>query len=109
MAWLVRDDEVLAAAEVATTRKARRRGLRGRSELEGVLVLRPCRAVHTFGVRFPLDVAFCDESGRVLHTQTIPPRRLSRIVWNAAMVVEAGAGRFYRWRVEVGDVLEVRE
>ena len=58
MPWLVRGDDVLAAAEVAVTRKVRRRGLIGRDHLDGVLVLRPCRQVHTFGLQFPIDVAF---------------------------------------------------
>ena len=61
--WLVRDDEVLATAEVAPNARARRRGLLGRDEIDGVLVLRPCRHVHTFRMRFPIDVAFCDVNG----------------------------------------------
>ena len=65
MPWLVRGDDVLAAAEVAVTRKVRRRGLLGRDHIDGVLVLRPCRQVHTFGMQFPIDVAFCDRYGFV--------------------------------------------
>ena len=64
MAWLVRDGDVLAAAEVADGARARRRGLLGRDAFEGALVLRPCRHVHTFGMRFPIDVAFCDRERR---------------------------------------------
>ena len=60
MASLVRDGTVLASAEVATTRRARRRGLLGRDGVDGAFVLRPCRQVHTFGMRFPIDVAWCD-------------------------------------------------
>ena len=41
MAWLVREGDVLATAEVAETRRARRRGLLGRRDFEGALVLRP--------------------------------------------------------------------
>jgi uncharacterized membrane protein (UPF0127 family) len=44
------------------------RGLLGRPELapgEGLL-LRPCRAVHMMGMRFPLDVAFVDQDGIVV-------------------------------------------
>ena len=71
MPWLVRGDDVLAAAEVAVTRGQRRRGLTGRDALDGVLVIRPCRQVHTFGMRFPIDVAFCDRYGFVLHLASI--------------------------------------
>ena len=71
MTWLVRDDDVLAVAEVAGRAGARTRGLMGRDDVEGALVLRPCRQVHTFGMRFPIDVAFCDGSGIVLHLSTL--------------------------------------
>ena len=108
MTWLVRDGDVLATAEVAHSAKARRTGLLGRRDLDGALVLRPCRNVHTLGMRFAIDVAFCDASGRVLHTSTLRPWRISRIVPRAAFVVEARAGSFDRWALRPGDLLELR-
>ena len=108
MAWLVRGDEVLASVEVAATRRTRARGLLGRRAVAGAFVLRPCRQVHTLGMRFPVDVAFCDRRGTVLHRATLRPGRCSRIVPRAAFAVEAEGGAFARWRLEVGDVLEIR-
>ena len=108
MPWLVRGEDVLASAEVAVTRKVRRRGLIGRDHVDGVLVLRPCRQVHTFGMRFPIDVAFCDRTGTVLHLSTLPPRRMSRPVWRAAFAFEARAGSFERWKLRTGDVVEIK-
>ena len=108
MAWLVRDGEVLATAEMADTRAARRHGLLGRDHVEGALVLRPCRQVHTFGMRFPIDVAFCDRYGFLLHRSTLPPRRVSALVWRSYFALEAPAGAFDRWGLELGDVVEVR-
>ncbi|MGQ0803584.1 MAG: DUF192 domain-containing protein [Actinomycetota bacterium] len=109
MAWLVREGDVLAAAEVAATRRERRRGLRGRSEVEGALVLRPCRNVHTVGVRFPIDVAFCDRDGVVIRISCLRPWRLSPMVFRAALAIEARAGAFERWKLHVGDKLEVKQ
>ncbi|MFN8034400.1 MAG: DUF192 domain-containing protein [Acidimicrobiia bacterium] len=109
MTWIVRDGEVLAAAELAVSRSARRRGLIGRERLDGALVLRPCRQVHTFGVRFPIDVAFCDRFGRVLRVTTVQRRRVSAPVRDSAMAIEAAAGAFERWRLRPGDVVEVKE
>jgi uncharacterized membrane protein (UPF0127 family) len=106
--WLIRGDDVLAAAEVAVTRTQRRRGLAGRDGFEGVLILRPCRQVHTFGMRFPIDVAFCDRYGFLLHRSTLPPRRVSALVWRSYFALEAPAGAFDRWGLELGDVVEVR-
>jgi uncharacterized membrane protein (UPF0127 family) len=108
MAWLVRGEDVLAAAEVAVTRRQRQRGLVGRDELEGVLVLRPCRQIHTLRMRFPIDVAFCDRDGFVLHIASLVPWRLSRPVPRAYFAIEARAGAFDRWKLVVGDIVEVR-
>ncbi|MDQ1520692.1 MAG: uncharacterized protein QOI55_1765 [Actinomycetota bacterium] len=108
MPWLVRGEDVLAAAEVAVTRRQRRMGLMGRDVLDGVLVLRPCRQVHTFGTRFPIDVAFCDRDGFVLHISTLSRKRVSRPVLRAYFAIEARAGSFDRWKVAVGDVVEIR-
>ena len=109
MAWLVREGDVLATADVAETRRARRRGLLGRAEFEGALVLRPCRHVHTLFMRFEIDVAFCDSDGVVLRTRCLRPWRLSAFVSNAAFVVEAEAGAFERWGLRTGDRVEVKE
>ena len=108
MVWLLRDGDVLASAEIAASAAARRRGLVGRDRVDGAFVLRPCRQVHTIGMKLPLDVAFCDVRGRVLRTCNLPPWRLSRPVWHAAFVVEAEAGAFARWHLEPGDRIEVR-
>ncbi len=95
--------------ELATTRRARRRGLLGRDGIDGALVLRPCRQVHTIGMRFVIDVAFCARDGRVLRVQTMPPGRVSRIVWRSRFVVEAVAGSFEQWGVRRGSTVTVRE
>jgi uncharacterized membrane protein (UPF0127 family) len=108
MAWLVRDGEVLAAVEIAATARDRRRGLMGRDAFDGALVLRPCRNVHTAGMRFPIDVAFCDTEGVVLRTTTLAPWRISPVVRRAAFAVEAEAGAFDRWHLARGDRLELR-
>jgi len=108
MTWLVRDDDVLAVAEVAESRRERSRGLTGRDDLEGALVIRPCRQVHTFGMRFPIDVAFCDGKGVVLHVSCLAPRRVSRVVWRSAFAIEARSGSFERWTLRPGDVVEIK-
>ncbi len=108
MAWLVRDDDVLAVAEEAPSHLGRARGLTGRDDIEGAFVLKPCRQVHTFGMRFPIDVAFCDRYGFVLHAVTMQPRRLSRPVWHSYFAIEAPVGSFERWKLELGDVVEVK-
>ena len=109
MSWLVREGDVLAATEVAASRRDRRRGLRGRDRLEGALVLRPCRNVHSVGMRFTIDVAFCDRDGVVLRTCCLRPWRMSPFVLRAAFAIEAPSGAFERWSLRVGDKVEVKE
>jgi len=108
MPWLVRDGDVLAAVELADTARSRRRGLLGRDAVEGALVLQPCRQVHTVRMRFAIDVAFCDTDGVVVRTVTLAPWRVSPYVRRAAFVIEAEAGAFDRWRLRVGDRVELR-
>ena len=108
MAWLVRDGEVLASLEVAESLRDRSRGLLGRDGVEGAILLRPARSVHTFGMRFPIDVAFCDDDLRVLRVRTLRPNRITLPVLRARAVVEAEAGLMRRWELRPGDGLEVR-
>ncbi len=108
MAWLVSDARVLASAEVAADRSARRRGLLGRDGVEGALVLEPCRWVHTVGMRFPIDVAFLDADGVVVKTTRMGRHRVGLPARASRTVIEAEAGAFDRWGLRVGDVVEVR-
>ena len=108
MAWLLRDGDVLAAAEVAESFGSRLKGLLGRDGLDGALVLRPARSVHTIGMRFPIDVAYCDRELRVLSVCTMHRHRLGAPRLRARVVIEAEAGAFDRWGLRPGDQLEVR-
>ena len=108
MAWLLRDGEVLASLEIAESRRDRRRGLLGRDGIDGAILLRPARSVHTVGMRFPIDVAFCDADLRVVRVVRMPRHRVSRPVWRSRAVIEAEAGAFDRWKLRPGDELEVK-
>ncbi|MCL4313350.1 MAG: DUF192 domain-containing protein [Actinobacteria bacterium] len=108
MAWLLREGEVVAAVEIAESLPARTRGLLGRSSLDGALVLRPARAVHTFGMRFPIDVAFCDAQLVVIATITMPPGRICLPRRRTRCIIEAQAGAFERWKLNIGDHLELK-
>ena len=111
MPWLVREGDVLAALEVAETHRARLVGLLGRDGYDGALLLRPSRSVHTVGMRFPIDVAYCrrDAGGLlVLETTCMARWRLGLPRVRARCVIEAEAGAFERWGLHAGDVVEVK-
>jgi uncharacterized membrane protein (UPF0127 family) len=109
MAWLVINTRVLASAEVADTKAGRSKGLLGRDGIEGAIVLRPCRWIHTLGMRFALDVAFLDADGMVIRIVRMRRHRMGMPVPRARSVIEAEAGAFGRWGLHVGDTVEVRE
>jgi len=72
----------------------RMRGLLGRRPLlenQGLL-LRPCSAVHTFGMRYPLDLLFLDREWRI--TKMVDSLNPYRMAWSfgASMVIEMRSG-----------------
>ncbi|HUC36693.1 MAG TPA: DUF192 domain-containing protein [Acidimicrobiales bacterium] len=108
-AWLLRDGDVLATAEVARSYAARMRGLLGRAGYDGALVLTRTRSVHTIGMRFPIDVAFLDRDLTVVGLVQLRPWRLALPRRRCRSVLEAEAGAFERWRLREGDRLELHE
>lgn len=112
MAWLVTEDRVLASLEVADSVGDRVKGLLGRDSIEGALLLRPAKGVHTLGLKFPIDVAFCrshDDGYEVVEIVTLSQHRVSRPRLRASVIVEAEAGSFERWNVRPGDIIDIRD
>ncbi len=114
MPWLVHEGRVLASLEIATSRPDRRKGLLGRDGIDGALLLRPAKSVHTVKMRFPIDVAHVtDDEGSgelvVLSVTTMAPGRVGKWSLRASAVIEAEAGSFRRWGLEPGMQLEIRE
>ena len=65
--------------ELACTLRSRLRGLLGRGEFTGVLMIVPCRDIHTFGMKRAIDVAFVSSDGLVLEShRAVGPRRRIR-------------------------------
>ena len=97
---LAADATVLHAGTV----RARLLGLAmiGPSQLPAghALLLRPCSSIHTFGMRFPVDVAFAAADGTVLRViRGVPPRRVRRCP-SAAVALEAHAGELGRFLLD---------
>ncbi|MFF3767776.1 DUF192 domain-containing protein [Streptomyces sp. NPDC001922] len=93
--------------EIATSYRARTRGLLGRDGIEGALLLTPASGVHTFRMRFPIDVAYLDRRLRVIAVRTMKPGRLGLPRLRARHVLEAEAGAMARWGLRPGAVVEI--
>jgi uncharacterized protein len=86
---------VFCTFERAESMFGRMVGLLGRSSLprgQGLLIS-PCNQIHTFFMKFTIDVVFLDSSDRVVKLcQNLKPWRLTPIVWKAKAVLELGQG-----------------
>ena len=85
----------------------RSRGLLGRDGIEGAFWIEPGSSVHSFRMRFDLDIAFLDGHGTVVRIVCLRRNRMTRIVRRAKVVLEAEAGTFGAWNLRVGDQLSI--
>lgn len=103
-----RQTELARCVDLADDAATRRKGLLGRkalSEGEGLWIV-PCEAVHTFGMRFSIDLIYLDPARRVKKVcHSVPPNRLSACL-SAHSVVELAAGSIRRSGTLKGDQLE---
>lgn len=102
---LWRGEQPLCEVEVARSWRARSRGLLGRDGIAGAMLIDPASSVHSFGMRFDLDVAFLDRDLVVLRVLRVPRNRLTRPTPRAHSVLEAQAGAFSDWGLRPGDRL----
>jgi len=95
--------------ELAGTGEARRKGLLGREGLEPGegLWIAPCESVHTFFMRFAIDLVYLDRKHRVEKVrQSVGPWRLSAC-FSAHSVLELPAGTINMSQTECGDMVEI--
>jgi uncharacterized membrane protein (UPF0127 family) len=89
---------------MATNPALRLRGLLGKKELpagEGIL-LRPCASVHTFFMRFAIDVVFCDRDLKVLAVAAAMPKWRTRSQRGAKVTIELASGEAARRGIAAG-------
>ena len=99
---------VAETAEVADTSAKRRTGLLKHDRLEtgAGLWIAPCEAVHSFGMKFAIDLVYLDRKKRVRKIRkAMAPRRLSACL-TAHSVLELPVGAIESSRTEPGDQLD---
>jgi len=95
--------------EAAHTGPSRRKGLLGRNGLEPGegLWIAPCESVHTFFMRFPIDLVYLDREHHIKKVRSsVGPWRLSGCL-TARSVLELPAGTIRETQTERGDALEI--
>ena len=100
---------VATVLETALDSASRNRGLLGRDSLPAghALIIAPGSLVHTFAMRFDIDILFVARDGQVLKLRpSVPPRRIAGAIGSFA-VIELAAGQLAMSDTRAGDVLEI--
>ena len=99
------------AIDVADTSEKRRTGLLKHQRLEAGegLWINPCESVHTFFMKFPIDLVYLDKKKKVRKVRNaVPAWRLSACLV-AESVLELPAGTAQRTGTERGDELVIEK
>jgi hypothetical protein len=95
---------------VAGSLLKRMKGLLGKSNMQAgeALWIKPCMSIHTFFMRFPIDVVVLNKKNRVTALiKNLQPNRITRLYLGAASVVELPAGTIEATATGVGDEIEI--
>jgi uncharacterized protein len=98
-------------AIVADTFSKRACGLLGRREFKPgeALILDPCNSIHTFFMRFPIDVLFVDKNNKVIKVLVnLKPFRLTPIFFSSAIAIEMPTQMIERSSTALGDTLIIQ-
>lgn len=95
-------------ADIADTSAKRRTGLLKHTHLEAGegLWIAPCEGVHTFGMKFPIDVVFLSRKRKILKVRPNMVRGRMALSLRAHSVLELPAGTLEKTGTVVGDQLE---
>jgi len=94
--------------EVADTSRLRVWGLLGRTKLDtgAGLWIKPSSGVHTFGMRFAIDVIGLDRHHRIVRLwQSLQPWRVTPVSTAVRSVLELPAGFVSQFDLQIGDAL----
>jgi uncharacterized protein len=96
---------------LSTTFLRRLKGLLGYKSLEEnqAMILRPANSVHTFFMRFPIDVLFVGRNNIVVKAvKNMGSFKITRIYFKSAFVIEFPAGLINATQTAEGDYLQIQ-
>jgi uncharacterized protein len=106
-----RTSKVLATnVKVADNLFTRMKGLLGKKELPHgeALWIKPCFSVHTFFMKFPIDVIFLNKKNQVITAiNDLRPNRLTRLYPQSYSVLELPPGTIVASNSQIGDIIEI--
>jgi len=102
---------VAGRVSAAFDSKSRKRGLLGRDGMpeDEALIIAPCNGVHTFFMRFAIDIVFVAKDGSVVKARRgVRPWRIA-LAWRAFAVIEGAPGLIERSGTRPGDRVALQE
>jgi len=103
--------ELSGNVEVADHLIKRMKGLLGKNELRAgeSLWIKPCMSIHTFFMKFSIDVVFLNKKNSVIATiKNLKPNRMTRLYHEAVSVLELPVGTIEATATVVGDKIEIK-
>jgi hypothetical protein len=97
-------------AILATNPFTRAKGLLGRRDFKGgeALIIKPGNSIHTFFMRFPIDVLFIDADNKIIGIKVcLKPWRVTAIYWQAKLVIELPSGMIQESLTQKGDEISL--
>ena len=102
--------ELSVDVKVADTLFTRMKGLLGKKELPKgeALWIKPCFSVHTFFMKFAIDVIFLNKKNQIIASvSNLSPNRMTRLYPQSFSVLELPTGTIDATNTEVGDEIEI--
>ena len=102
--------ELATEVKVADTLFTRMKGLLGRKELPfgEALWIKPCFSVHTFFMKFPIDVIFLNKKNQVIASvSNLSPNRMTRLYPQSFSVLELSVNTIEGTETELQDLIEI--
>ena len=100
---------VASTIECAFDSASRRKGLLGRAALpdDAAIIIAPCNSIHTFFMRFSIDVVFVARDGHIVRISRAVSAWRIRAALRAFAVVELAAGALERADTKENDRLRL--
>ena len=74
---------------------------------QNALLIKPCNEIHTFNMRYGIDVLYIDANNKILAVnEAMMPGKIGKRVKNAALVVELPCCKIKNLDIKSGDVVE---
>jgi hypothetical protein len=103
---LTRSTIIAEEVEIADTILSRMKGLLFRKSLakSHALIIKPTSSIHTFFMRFPIDIVFLDKQNKILKLKVnVPPFRIILCPPRAKSAVELPSGTLHSTHTQIGD------